>query len=137
MKLSKVLLFAVAGVVVYKVLGRVKIVKVDIPEDIFLGNIADALYNYTDDIKDGEDKEKAIEKLKETLGLTKIEIDGEEVAKAFERVMKNNENKTNIEMDGEEIAKGVKLFKRPTVTDVQDATDEARKLIREYREISE
>lgn len=132
MKLSKVLLFAVAGVVVYKVLGRVKIVKVDIPEDIFLGNITDALYNYTDDIKDGEDKEKAIEKLKETLGLTKIEIDGEEVAKAFERVMKNNENKTNMSIN----EKVVKLASERPI-DIQAASDEARKLIREYKEVSE
>lgn len=132
MKLSKVLLFAVAGVVVYKVLGRVKIVKVDFPEDIFLGNITDALYNYTDDIKDGEDKEKAIEKLKETLGLTKIEIDGEEVAKAFERVMKNNENKTNISIN----EKIVELASERPIT-IQDATYEAKKLIREYKEVSE
>lgn len=132
MKLSKVLLFAVAGVVVYKVLGRVKIVKVDIPEDIFLGNITDALYNYTDDIKDGEDKEKAIEKLKETLGLTKIEIDGEEVAKAFERVMKNNENKTNISIN----EKIVELASERPIT-IQDATYEAKKLIREHKEVSE
>lgn len=132
MKLSKVLLFAVAGVVVYKVLGRVKIVKVDFPEDIFLGDIADALYNYTDDIKDGEDKEKAIEKLKETLGLTKIEIDREEIAKAFERVMKNNENKTNISIN----EKIVELASEHPIT-IQDATYEAKKLIREYKEVSE
>ena len=132
MKLSKVLLFAVAGVVVYKVLGRVKIVKVDFPEDIFLGDIADALYNYTDDIKDGEDKEKAIEKLKETLGLTKIEIGGEEVAKAFERVMKNNENKTNISIN----EKIVELASERPIT-IQDATYEAKKLIREYKEVSD
>lgn len=133
MKLSKVLLFAVAGVVVYKALGRVRIVKVDFPEDIFLRNITDALYNYTDDIKDGEDKEKAIEKLKETLGLTKIEMDGEEVAKGFEKVMKNNENKTNISIN----EKTVELASERLTSDIQDATDEARKLIREYKEVSE
>lgn len=132
MKLSKVLLFAVAGVVVYKVLGRVKIVKVDFPEDIFLGDITDALYNYTDDIKDGEDKEKAIEKLKETLGLTKIEMDGEEVAKGFEKAMQDNGNKTNIKID----EKMVELASERPIT-IHDATDEARKLIREYKEVSE
>ena len=132
MKLSKVLLFAVAGVVVYKVLGRVKIVKVDFPEDIFLGNITDALYNYTDDIKDGEDKEKAIEKLKETLGLTKIEMDGEEVAKGFEKAMQDNENKTNMSIN----EKIVKLASERPI-DIQAASDEARKLIREYKEVSE
>lgn len=132
MKLSKVLLFAVAGVVVYKVLGRVKIVKVDFPEDIFLGDITDALYNYTDDVKDGEDKEKAIEKLKETLGVTKIEMDGEELAKGFKKVMKNNENKTNISIN----EKIVELASERPI-DIQAATDEARKLIREYKEVSE
>ena len=132
MKLSKVLLFAVAGVVVYKVLGRVKIVKVDFPEDIFLGDITDALYNYTDDVKDGEDKEKAIEKLKETLGVTKIEMDGEELAKGFKKVMKNNENKTNISIN----EKMVELASERLI-DIQAATDEARKLIREYKEVSE
>ena len=132
MKLSKVLLFAVAGVVVYKVLGRVKIVKVDIPEDIFLGNITDALYNYTDDIKDGENKEKAIEKLKKTLGLTKIEIDGEEIAKVFKKTMQDNGNKTNVTLN----EKIVELASERPIT-IQDATYEAKKLIREYREVSE
>ena len=132
MKLSKVLLFAVAGVVVYKVLGRVKIVKVDFPEDIFLGDIADALYNYTDDIKDGEDKEKAIEKLKETLGLTKIEMDGEEIAKGLKKTMQDNGNKTNVTLN----EKIVELASERPIT-IQDATYEAKKLIREYKEVSE
>lgn len=132
MKLSKVLLFAVAGVVAYKVLSRVKIVKVDFPEDIFLGNITDALYNYTDDIKDGEDKEKAIEKLKETLGLTKIEIGGEEVAKVFKKTMQDNGNKTNVTLN----EKIVELASERPIT-IQDATYEAKKLIREYKEVSD
>lgn len=132
MKLSKVLLFAVAGVVVYKVLDCVKIVKVDFPEDIFLGDITDALYNYTDDVKDGEDKEKAIEKLKETLGVTKIEMDGEELAKGFEKVIKDKRNKTNMSLN----EKVVKLASERPIT-IHDATDEARKLIREYKEVSE
>lgn len=132
MKLNKLLLLAAAGVVAYKVLSRVKIVKVDFPEDIFLGNITDALYNYTDDIKDGEDKEKAIEKLKETLGLTKIEIDGEEIAKGFEKTMKNNENKTNMSLN----EKAIKLASERPIT-MHDASYEAAKLIREYKEVSE
>ena len=132
MKLSKVLLFAVAGVVVYKVLGRVKIVKVDFPEDIFLENITDALYNYTDDVKDGEDKEKAIEKLKETLGVTKIEMDGEELAKGFEKTMQDKGNKTNMSIN----EKVVKLASERPIT-IHDATDEARNLIREYKEVSD
>ena len=132
MKLNKLLLLAAAGVVVYKVLGRVKIVKVDFPEDIFLGNITVALYNYTDDIKDGEDKEKAIEKLKETLGLTKIEIDGEEIAKGFKKTMQDNGNKTNITLN----EKIVELASERPI-DIQAASNEARKLIREYKEVSE
>lgn len=132
MKLNKLLLLAAAGVVVYKVLGRVKIVKVDFPEDIFLGNITDALYNYTDDIKDGEDKEKAIEKLKETLGLTKIEIDGEKIAKGFKKIMKNNENKTIMSLN----EKAIKLASERPIT-IHHASDEAAKLIREYKEVSE
>ena len=132
MKLNKLLLLAAAGVVVYKGLGRVKIVKVDFPEDIFLGNITDALYNYTDDIKDGEDKEKAIEKLKETLGLTKIEIDGEEIAKGFKKTMQDNGNKTNITLN----EKIVELASERPI-DIQAASNEARKLIREYKEVSE
>ncbi|MDU6765793.1 MAG: hypothetical protein E6446_00185 [Gemella haemolysans] len=132
MKLNKLLLLAAAGVVVYKVLGRVKIVKVDFPEDIFLGNITDALYNYTDDIKDGEDKEKVIEKLKETLGLTKIEIDGEKIAKGFEKIMQDNGNKTNITLN----EKIVELASERPI-DIQAASNEARKLIREYKEVSE
>lgn len=132
MKLNKLLLFAAGGIVAYKVLSRVKIVKVDFPEDIFLGDITDALYNYTDDIKDGEDKEKAIEKLKETLGVTKIEMDGEEIAKGFEKAMKNNESKTNMSMN----EKVVKLASERPIT-MHDASYEAAKLIREYKEVSE
>lgn len=132
MKLNKLLLLAVAGVVAYKVLSRVKIVKVDFPEDIFLGDITDALYNYTDDIKDGKDKEKAIEKLKETLGVTKIEMDGEEIAKSFEKVIQDNENKTNLSIN----EKVMKLASERPIT-IHDASDEAAKLIREYKEVSE
>ena len=132
MKLNKLLLLAAAGVVAYKVLSRVKIVKVEVPEDIFLGDIADALYNYTDEIKAGEDKEKAIEKLKETLGVNKIEMDGENFAKGFEKVMKNNESKTNMSMND----KIMKLASERPIT-IHDASDEAEKLIREYKEVSE
>ena len=132
MKLNKLLLFAAGGIVAYKVLSRVKIVKIDFPEDIFIGDITDALYNYTDEIKTGEDKEKAIEKLKETLGLTKIEIDGKEVAKAFENTMKNNESETYMSVTD----KAVQLAKEAPIT-IHDANDRAAKLIREYKEVSE
>ena len=134
MKLSKVLLFAVAGVVAYKVLSRVKVVKVDFPEDIFLGDITDALYNYTDEIKAGEDKEKAIEKLKGTLESTKItrKVYGGNLAKGFENAMKNNQNKTSMSLN----EKAIKLASERPIT-IQDATYEAKKLIREYKEVSE
>ena len=132
MKLNKLLLLAAAGVVAYKVLSRVKIVKVEVPEDIFLGDITDALYNYTDEIKAGEDKEKAIEKLKETLGVTKIEMDGEEIAKGFEKTMKNNESKTHMSVTD----KIVQLAKEQPFS-IHHASDEAARLIREYKEVSE
>ena len=101
MRLSKVLLVAGAGVLVYKALKI--IVKLQVPRevaelDIFVGDISKAIFSYTEDIEAGEDKEKAIEKLKDTLGVT---------------------------MDA--------AIKKE-VNEVQEATDEARKLINEYHE---
>lgn len=134
MKLNKLLLFAAGGIVAYKVLSRVKVVKVDFPEDIFLGDITDALYNYTDEIKAGEDKEKAIEKLKGTLESTKNtrKVYGGDLAKAFENTMKNNENKTNMSIN----EKVIKLASERPIT-IHDASYEAAKLIRGYKEVSE
>lgn len=134
MKLNKLLLFAAGGIVAYKVLSRVKVVKVDFPEDIFLGDITDALYNYTDEIKAGEDKEKAIEKLKGMLESTKNtrKMYGGDLAKAFENTMKNNENKTNMSIN----EKVIKLASERPIT-IHDASYEAAKLIREYKEVSE
>lgn len=73
MKLSRVLLVAGAGVLVYKAL--VSIVKLQVPRevaklDLFVGDISKAMFDYAEDIEAGEDKEKAVEKLKETLGVT-------------------------------------------------------------------
>lgn len=134
MKLNKLLLFAAAGVVAYKVLSRVKIVKVDFPEDIFIGDITDALYNYADEIKAGEDKEKAIEKLKGTLESTKNtrKVYGGDLVKAFENTMKNNESETYMSVTD----KAVQLAKEAPIT-IHHASDEAAKLIREYKEVSE
>lgn len=134
MKLNKLLLFAAGGIVAYKVLSRVKVVEVDFPEDIFIGDITDALYNYADEIKAGEDKEKAIEKLKGTLESTKNtrKVYGGDLAKAFENTIKNNESKTHISVTD----KVVQLAAERPIT-IHDANDRAAKLIREYKEVSE
>lgn len=101
MRLSKVLLVAGAGVLVYKALKI--IVKLQVPRevaelDLFIGDINKAMVDYAEDIEAGEDKEKAIEKLKDTLGVT--------MDAAIEK----------------------------EVNEVQDATDEAKKLINEYHQ---
>lgn len=103
MKLYKVLLFATAGIVVYKALNRVKVVKADFPKEL----------------------ELATEIMREVYGT--------EFAKDFKKAIQDNERKTSIKIDGEEIAMGIKLFKRPTVMDVQDATDKAKEMIDEYK----
>lgn len=101
MRLSKVLLVAGAGVLVYKALKI--IVKLQVPRevaelDLFVGDISKAMFDYAEDIEAGEDKEKAIEKLNETLGVT------------MDAAIEKEVNK------------------------VQEATDEAKKLINEYHE---
>lgn len=101
MRLSKVLLVAGAGVLVYKALKI--IVKLQVPRevaelDIFVGDISKAIFSYTEDIEAGEDKEKAIEKFEKALGVPLDE--------AIEK----------------------------KVDEVQEGTDEARKLINEYHE---
>lgn len=101
MRLSKMLLVAGAGVLVYKALKI--IVKLQVPRevaelDLFIGDINKAMVDYAEDIEAGEDKEKAIEKLKDTLGVT--------MDAAIEK----------------------------EVNEVQDATDEAKKLINEYHQ---
>ena len=103
MRLSKVLLVAGAGVLVYKVLKSVRVVKLEVPRevaelDLFVGDISKAMFEYSEDIEAGEDKEKAIEKLKDTLGVT--------MDAAIEK----------------------------EVNEVQEATDEAKKLIEDYHE---
>ena len=107
MKLNKLLLFAAAGVVAYKVLSRVKIVKVDFPEEL----------------------PQEFELAAEVIG----EVYGKEFAKGFKNEIKNNENKTNIKND----EKLVELFSERLNSEIQDATYEAAKLIREYKEVSE
>lgn len=101
MRLSKVLLVAGAGVLVYKALKI--IVKLQVPRevaelDLFVGDISKAIVGYTEDIEAGEDKEKAIEKFEKALGVPLDE--------AIEK----------------------------KVDEVQEGTDEARKLINEYHE---
>ena len=101
MRLIKMLLVAGAGVLVYKALKI--IFKLQVPRevaelDLFIGDINKAMVDYAEDIEAGEDKEKAIEKLKDTLGVT--------MDAAIEK----------------------------EVNEVQDATDEAKKLINEYHQ---
>lgn len=107
MKLNKLLLFAAAGVVAYKVLSRVKIVKVDFPEEL-----PQEFILASDVIR---------------------EVYGKNFAKGIEKAIKDNENKTNIKMD----EKLVELFSERLNSEIQDATYEAAKLIREYKEVSE
>ena len=122
MRLSKVLLVAGAGVLVYKALKI--IVKLQVPRevaelDLFVGDISKAMFSYTEDIEAGEDKEKAIEKFVETLGVgaTKVEVTDEAINLHFE----NAKDKVNAAIEKE-------------VNEVQEATDEAKKLIEEYHE---
>lgn len=106
MKLNKLLLFAAAGVVAYKVLSRVKVVKVDFPEEL-----PQELTLATDVIR---------------------EVYGKNFAKGFEKAMKNNQNKTNMSLN----EKAIKLASERPIT-IHHASDEAAKLIREYKEVSE
>lgn len=104
MKLNKLLLLAAAGVVAYKVLSRVKIVKVDFPEEL----------------------PQEFELAAEVIG----EVYGKEFAKDFKNAMKNNGNKTNMN------EKIIELANERPIT-LHDASYEAAKLIREYKEVSE
>lgn len=135
MRLSKVLLVAGAGVLVYKVLKSVNIVKLVSPEELLPQEFV-----------------LATEVMRE--------VYGEEFAKGFEKAMKDNKSKTNLKMD----EKLVELFAgkkedevqeatneainlhfenakdkvnaaiEKEVNEVQEATDEAKKLIEEYHE---
>ena len=106
MKLNKLLLFAAVGVVAYKVLSRVKIVKVDFPEEL----------------------PQEFELAAEVIG----EVYGKEFAKDFKKAMQDNGNKTSITLN----EKIVELASERPI-DIQAASNEARKLIREYKEVSE
>ena len=106
MKLNKLLLFAAAGVVAYKVLSRVKIVKVEFPEEL----------------------PQEFELAAEVIG----EVYGKEFAKDFKKAMQDNGNKTNMNVN----EKIIELASERPIT-IHDANDEAAKLIREYKEVSE
>lgn len=106
MKLNKLLLFAAAGVVAYKVLSRVKIVKVEFPEEL----------------------PQEFELAAEVIG----EVYGKEFAKDFKKAMQYNGNKTNMNVN----EKIIELASERPIT-IHDANDEAAKLIREYKEVSE
>lgn len=106
MKLNKLLLFAAAGVVAYKVLSRVKIVKVEFPEEL----------------------PQEFELAAEVIG----EVYGKEFAKDFKKAMQDNGNKTNMNVN----EKIIELASERPIT-IHDASDEAAKLIREYKKVSE
>lgn len=106
MKLNKLLLFAAAGVVAYKVLSCVKVVKVDFPEEL----------------------PQEFELAAEVIG----EVYGKEFAKDFKKAMQDNGNKTNMNVN----EKIIELASERPIT-IHDASDEAAKLIREYKEVSE
>lgn len=118
MRLSKVLLVAGAGVLVYKALKI--IVKLQVPRevaelDLFIGDISKVMFDYTEDVEAGEDEEvqRATEITREKYG--------KELAKGFENVMDKVIDKVDATIEKE-------------VNEVQEATDEARKLINEYHE---
>lgn len=106
MKLNKLLLFAAGGIVAYKVLSRVKIVKVDVPDELPQEFILAS----------------------EVIG----EVYGKEFAKKFEKEIKNAESKTYTNLTD----KVVELAKTRPIT-MYDASDEAARLIRAYKEVSE
>ena len=106
MKLNKLLLFAAGGIVAYKVLSRVKVVKVDFPEDL----------------------PQEFELAAEVMG----EVYGKKFAKDFKKAMQDNGNKTNMNVN----EKIIELASERPIT-IHDANDEAAKLIREYKEVSE
>ena len=106
MKLNKLLLFAAGGIVAYKVLSRVKVVKVDFPEDL----------------------PQEFELAAEVMG----EVYGKKFAKDFKKAMQDNGNKTNMNVN----EKIIELASERPIT-IHDASDEAAKLIREYKEVSE
>lgn len=106
MKLNKLLLFAAGGIVAYKVLSRVKIVKVDVPNEL----------------------PREFTLASEVIG----EVYGKEFAKDFKKVMQDNGNKTNMNVN----EKIIELASERPIT-IHDASTEAAKLIREYKEVSE
>lgn len=106
MKLNKLLLFAAGGIVAYKVLSRVKIVKVDVPNEL----------------------PREFTLASEVIG----EVYGKEFAKKFKKEMKDVESKTYTNLTDT----AVELASERPIT-IHDANDEAAKLIREYKEVSE
>ena len=128
MRLSKVLLVAGAGVLVYKVLKSVKIVKLDFPDEL------------------PQEFVLATEVIRE--------VYGKELAKNFEKAMKDNESKTNLKMDEKLVELFAEKFEntmkekvvelareRPIsmqeasheiASEVQRTTDKAKELIEDY-----
>ena len=114
MKLSRVLLAAGVGALVYKALRSVKIVKLDFPEEI----------------------------PQEFVLATEVtrEVYGKEFAKGIEKAIKDNESKTNMSMNEKvvELARerpiSTQEASHEVASEVQGTTDKAKKLINEYHE---
>lgn len=75
-----------------------------------------------------EDLPQEFELAAEVMG----EVYGKEFAKDFKKVMQDNGNKTNMNVN----EKIIELASERPIT-IHDASDEAAKLIREYKEVSE
>lgn len=75
-----------------------------------------------------EDLPQEFELAAEVMG----EVYGKEFAKDFKKAMQDNGNKTNMNVN----EKIIELASEHPIT-IHDASDEAAKLIREYKEVSE
>lgn len=75
-----------------------------------------------------EDLPQEFELAAEVMG----EVYGKEFAKDFKKAMQDNGNKTNMNVN----EKIIELASERPIT-IHDASDEAAKLIREYKEVSE
>lgn len=157
MRLSKVLLVAGAGVLVYKALRSVKIVKLDFPEEIpqefvLATEVIREVYgkelakNFEKAMKDNGSKtnlkldEKLVELFAEKKEDEVQEATNEAINLHFENATKDDENKTNMGMNEKvvELARerptSIQVASHEVASEVQGTTDKAKKLIEEYHE---
>ena len=152
MRLSKVLLVAGAGVLVYKVLKSVKIVKLVSPEEllpqefVLATEVIREVYGeeFAKAMKDNKSKtnlkmdEKLVELFAEKKEDEVQETTDEAINLHFENATKENENKTNMSMK----EKVVELTRERPISmqeasheiasEVQRTTDKAKELIEDY-----